>query len=89
MARKSMLVKNRKRQATVDKYAKLRKELKDAGDLEGIARLPRNSNPNRVRNRCEVTGRPRSYMRKFGLSRMEFRERASRGEIPGITKSSW
>jgi small subunit ribosomal protein S14 len=73
----------------IAKYAAKRAELKAAGDLEGLAMLPRNSSPSRHTNRCAQTGRPRGYMRQFGLSRIAFREHASKGEIPGVTKSSW
>ena len=73
----------------IDKYAQKRAELKAAGDYEGLAKLPRNSSPTRRTNRCAETGRPRGYMRHFGLSRISFREHASKGEIPGVTKSSW
>jgi small subunit ribosomal protein S14 len=72
-----------------DKYAAKRAELKALGDADGLALLPRNSSPTRLKNRCSETGRPRAYMRRFGLSRISFREHASKGEIPGITKSSW
>lgn len=89
MAKKSMLARQAKRQKMVDKYALKRAELKAAGDLEGLAALPKNSSPSRLKNRCAETGRPRGYMRQFGLSRIAFREHASRGEIPGVTKSSW
>lgn len=89
MAKKSMLARQAKRQKMVDKYALKRMELKAAGDLEGLAALPKNSSPSRLKNRCTETGRPRGYMRQFGLSRIAFREHASRGEIPGVTKSSW
>lgn len=89
MARKSMVVKDRKRQKMIEKYRAKRAQLKAMGDLEGLALLPRNSSPTRWKNRCMMTGRPHAYMRQFGLSRIEFRERASRGEIPGITKASW
>ncbi len=89
MAKKSMLARQAKRQKLVDKYAPKRAELKAAGDLEGLAMLPKNSSPTRLKNRCAETGRPRGYMRQFGLSRIAFREHASRGEIPGVTKSSW
>ena len=71
------------------KYATKHAELKELGDLEGLAKLPRNSSPTRWKNRDAIHGRPRGYMRKFGLSRINFREKASNGEIPGITKSSW
>ena len=89
MAKKSILARDQKRLKMIDKYAAKRAELKAAGDLEGLARLPRNSSPTRRTNRCVETGRPRAYMRQFGLSRIAFREHASRGEIPGVTKSSW
>ncbi len=71
------------------KYADKRAELKKMGDREGLHKLPRNSSPSRWKNRCTETGRPRAYMRQFGLSRLCFREHASKGEIPGVTKASW
>lgn len=89
MAKKSVLARDLKRHKMIDKYAAKRAELKAAGDLEGLALLPRNSSPSRRKNRCAETGRGRSYMRQFGLSRIAFREHAVRGEIPGVTKSSW
>lgn len=89
MAKKSMVARDKKRQAMIKKYAKKRAELKAAGDFDALHRLPRNSSPTRWKNRCEETGRPRGYMRTFGLSRISFREHASRGEVPGVTKSSW
>lgn len=89
MARKANIVRDAKRRRMIEKYAAKRAELKAAGDLEGLARLPRNSSPTRRKNRDPITGRPRGYMRQFGLSRITFREHASRGEIPGVTKSSW
>lgn len=89
MAKKSILARDAKRIRMIEKYAEKRAELKAAGDLEGLALLPRNSSPSRRTNRCTVTGRSRGYMRQFGLSRIAFREHASRGEIPGVTKSSW
>jgi small subunit ribosomal protein S14 len=89
MAKKSIIARDLKRQKMIDKYAKKRAELKAAGDWEGLAMLPRNSSPTRRKNRCSETGRPRGYMRQFGLSRIAFREHASKGEIPGVTKSSW
>lgn len=89
MSKKSVLARDQKRRRMIDKYASRRAELKAAGDLEGLAKLPRNSSPTRLKNRCAETGRSRSYMRQFGLSRIAFREHASRGEIPGVTKSSW
>lgn len=89
MAKKSMIARDLKRQKMIQKYAATRAEMKAAGDLEGLARLPRNASTTRWKNRCSTTGRPHAYMRRFGLSRIEFRERASRGEIPGVTKASW
>lgn len=89
MAKKSMLARDLKRDKMIEKYAAQRAELKAAGDQEGLAMLPKNSSPSRSKNRCAETGRPRGYMRQFGLSRIAFREHASRGEIPGVTKSSW
>lgn len=89
MAKKSIIARDLKRIRMIDKYAAKRAELKSMGDLEGLAKLPRNSSPTRRTNRCIETGRPRGYMRQFGLSRISFREHASKGEIPGITKSSW
>ena len=89
MAKKSILARDAKREKMIAKYAAKRVELKAAGDLEGLALLPRNSSPTRKTNRCLETGRPRGYMRQFGLSRIAFREHASKGEIPGVTKGSW
>ena len=89
MAKKSIVNRDAKRIKMIEKYAAKRKELKELGDLEGLANLPRNSSPTRRTNRCVETGRQRSYMRQFGLSRLSFREHAVKGEIPGITKSSW
>ncbi|MBI2588660.1 30S ribosomal protein S14 [Candidatus Saccharibacteria bacterium] len=89
MAKKSMIARDLKRHKMIDKYAVKRAELKAAGDGEGLALLPRNSSPSRRKNRCAETGRPRGYMRQFGLSRISFREHASKGEIPGVTKASW
>lgn len=89
MARKALVQRELKRAKLADKCAAKRAELKAAGDLEGLAKLPRNSNPNRQRNRCEITGRSRGYIRRFGLSRITFREHASKGEIPGVRKASW
>lgn len=89
MAKKSILARDAKRDNMINKYAAKRAELKAAGDWEGLAMLPRNSSPTRHTNRCAETGRPRAYMRQFGLSRIAFREHASKGEIPGVTKSSW
>jgi small subunit ribosomal protein S14 len=89
MAKKSILARDAKREKMIAKYAVLRAELKAAGDMEGLAKLPRNSSPTRLTRRCIETGRSRSYMRQFGLSRISFREHASKGEIPGVTKASW
>lgn len=89
MARKSNVARDLKRQKMIQQYAAKRAELKELGDLEGLAKLPRNSSPTRWKNRCAMTGRPHGYMRQFGLSRIAFREHASKGEIPGVTKSSW
>jgi small subunit ribosomal protein S14 len=89
MARKSNIARDAKRAKMIDQYAAKRAELKAAGDYEGLHLLPRNSSPTRRKNRCSETGRPRAYMRQFGLSRMSFREHASKGEIPGVTKASW
>ncbi len=89
MAKKSSVAKEKKRQQLVAKYAEERRRLQATGDREGLAKLPRNSSPTRLRNRCHLTGRARGYIRRFGLSRITFREKALRGEIPGVTKSSW
>lgn len=89
MAKKSIVARDKKRQKMIERYAAKRAELKSLGDREGLHKLPRNSSPTRWKNRCEETGRPHAYMRQFGLSRISFREHASRGEIPGVTKSSW
>ncbi len=89
MAKKSIVARDKKRIKMIDKYAKIRAELKAAGDLESLHLLPRNSSPTRRKNRCSETGRPHGYMRTFGLSRISFREHASKGEIPGVTKASW
>lgn len=89
MARKSNIARDLKRRKMYEKYSAKRAELKELGDLEGLAKLPRNSSPTRLKNRCLETGRPHAYMRTFGLSRISFREHASKGEIPGVTKASW
>ncbi len=89
MARKSNIARDAKRQKMIKKYAARRDELKSMGDRDGLHKLPRNSSPTRWKNRCAETGRPHAYMRQFGLSRISFREHASKGEIPGVTKSSW
>ena len=89
MAKESMKAREVKRKAVVDKYAEKRKALKAAGDFEALQKLPKNSCPVRVHNRCKLTGRPRGYMRQFGLSRVTFREMANQGLIPGVKKASW
>ena len=89
MAKKSKVAKERQRQKMVEKYAELRKELKAKGDYEALQKLPRDSSPTRLHNRCEITGRPRGYLRKFKMSRIAFRELAHKGQIPGVKKSSW
>lgn len=89
MARKSIIARERKRERLVAKYADKRAALKAAGDYVGLDKLPRNASPVRLHNRCKLTGRPKGYMRKFGISRVTFREIASKGMIPGITKASW
>lgn len=89
MAKKSWIARNKKRQETVAKYAEKRRKLKEAGDWEGLQKLPRNASPTRVRNRCSLTGRPRGYVSKYGVSRIKFRELALDGKIPGIRKASW
>ena len=89
MAKKSMIARDQKRQKMIQKYAAKRRELKELADQEGLAKLPRNSSPTRWKNRDLLDGRPRAYMRRFGLSRINFREKARNGDIPGVTKSSW
>jgi small subunit ribosomal protein S14 len=89
MAKTSAKARQAKRERMVAQYAAKRKELKAKGDLEGLQKLPRNANPTRLHSRCSVTGRPRGYMRKFGISRIAFRELALEGKIPGVTKASW
>lgn len=89
MAKKSMIARDVKRKKMILKFAAKRAELKELGDQEGLAKLPKNSSPTRWKNRDVLTGRPRGYMRRFGLDRINFREKASKGEIPGVTKSSW
>lgn len=89
MARESVKARERKREKLVARYAAKRKALKEAGDYEALDKLPRNASPVRLHNRCKLTGRPKGYMRKFGISRVTFREMASEGKIPGVTKASW
>jgi small subunit ribosomal protein S14 len=89
MARKALIAKQKRREETVAKYAAKRKELKEKGDYEALAKLPRDSSATRLHNRCSVTGRSRAYYRKFGISRLVLRELALQGKIPGVTKASW
>lgn len=89
MAKESMKAREVKRQALVDKYAAKRTALLEAGDYEGLQKLPKNASPVRLHNRCKLTGRPRGYMRQFGISRVTFREMANQGLIPGVKKASW
>jgi len=89
MAKESVKARELKKQKAVEKYAAKRKELKEAGNYEALDKLPRNASPVRLHNRCKLSGRPRGYIRKFGISRVVFRELASAGKIPGVTKSSW
>lgn len=89
MAKESMKAREVKRKKMVDKYAEKRARLKAEGDYVGLSRLPRNSNPIRLHNRCKLTGRPKGYIRQFGVSRITFREMASAGLIPGVKKASW
>lgn len=89
MAKESMKARERKRERLVEKYEKKRKELKEKGDYQGLALLPRNSSKVRLHNRCQLTGRPRGFMRTFGISRVLFRKMANEGMIPGVKKSSW
>jgi len=89
MDKESMKAREVKRQKLVKKYAEKRAALKEAGDYEGLQKLPKNSSPVRLHNRCKLTGRPKGYMRQFGLSRVMFREMANQGLIPGVKKASW
>ncbi|GHE66075.1 MULTISPECIES: 30S ribosomal protein S14 [Roseivirga] len=89
MAREAVKARERKRERLVARYAEKRAKLKAEGDYEGLDKLPRNASPVRLHNRCKLTGRPKGYMRKFGISRVTFREMASAGKIPGVTKASW
>ncbi len=89
MAKESIKARERKRERMVAKYAEKRAELKAAGDYEALQKLPKNASPVRLHNRCQITGRPRGYMRIFGISRINFREMASKGLIPGVKKASW
>lgn len=89
MAKESMKARERKRQKLVDKYAEKRAKLKAEGKWEELQKLPKNSSKVRLHNRCSITGRPKGYMRQFGISRIQFREMASQGLIPGVKKASW
>ncbi len=89
MAKESMKARERKRAKIVAKYAEKRKALKDAGDYDALQKLPKNASPIRMHNRCKLTGRPKGYMRQFGVSRVTFRELANQGLIPGVRKASW
>ena len=89
MAKKSVIARENKRKRMVEKYAALRAKLKAAGDYDALDTLSRNSNPIRLHNRCLLTGRPKGYMRKFGICRVKFRQMALDGKIPGVTKASW
>ena len=89
MAKESMKAREVKRKKLIDKYAEKRAKLKAEGDYVGLSRIPRNSNPIRLHNRCNLTGRPKGYMRQFGISRITFREMANKGLIPGVKKASW
>ncbi|HUI66473.1 MAG TPA: 30S ribosomal protein S14 [Bacteroidota bacterium] len=89
MAKTSSKARQAKRERMVAKYAAIRKELREKGDFVGLQKLPRNSSPTRLHSRCSVTGRPRGFMRRFGISRIAFRELALEGKIPGVTKASW
>ena len=89
MAKKSLIAREEKRKRMVKKYAELRKKLKEEGRWDELDKLPKNSSPVRLHNRCKLTGRPKGYMRKFGVSRVTFRELAVQGKIPGVRKCSW
>lgn len=89
MSKLSIIVRNKKRIEMVAKYAQKRADLKAAGDYAALDKLPKNASPVRVRNRCQISGRPRAYSRQFGISRNLFREMAHQGLIPGVKKSSW
>ena len=89
MAKKSIIAREAKRAKMVAKYADLRKKLKEAGDWEALDKLPKNSSKVRMHNRCKLTGRPKGYMRRFGINRVTFRQMALDGKIPGVTKASW
>ncbi len=89
MAKKSVVAREAKRQKLVNKYADLRRQLKEEGRWDELDKLPKNSSPVRLHNRCQLTGRPKGYMRKFGICRVVFRKMANEGKLPGVTKASW
>ena len=89
MAKTSLKARQARRMRIVQKYATLRKELKEKGDYAALQKLPRDSSPTRLHNRCSISGRPRGYIRRFGISRIAFRDLALDGKIPGVTKASW
>lgn len=89
MAKKSKIEKHKRQQRTVEKYAAVRKEMKETGDYEGLAALPKDASPTRLQNRDRIDGRPHGYMGQFGLSRINFRKLAHEGKIPGVRKASW
>ena len=89
MARKSVIARERKRERMVARYAEKRAQLKAEGNYEELDKLPRNASPVRLHNRCRLTGRPKGYMRRFGICRVQFRELALNGKIPGVRKASW
>lgn len=89
MAKKSIIAREKKREKLVAKYSDLRKKLKEEGDYDALDKLPRNSSPIRLHNRCKLTGRPKGYMRLFGINRVTFRKMALDGKLPGVTKASW
>jgi small subunit ribosomal protein S14 len=89
MAKESVKARQRKREAVVARFKDKREAMKAAGDYEGLNKLPRNASPVRLKNRCKLTGRPKGYMRDFGICRNQFREMALMGKIPGVTKASW
>jgi len=89
MAKKSWIARNVKKEDAIQKYAEKRKQLKEAGDYEGLQKLPRNASPTRLKKRCSLTGRARGYIGKYGISRIKFRELALNGKIPGMKKASW
>ncbi|MET0243857.1 MAG: 30S ribosomal protein S14 [Flavitalea sp.] len=89
MAKESVKARQRKRERLVAQFAEKRASLKAAGDYQALDQLPKNASPVRLKNRCQLTGRPKGYMRYFGLSRVMFREMALNGKIPGVRKASW